>query len=388
MNNSRFRTPNPPLHRTSTVLFDSLAQLDTVTSAMMSGDRDATMYGTIGTPTTKALADEILKREGGAGVVFAPSGLGAVTLALLTVVKAGSHLLVPDSTYGPTREFCDTVLKRLGVQTQYYEPGIGAGIATLMLESTCAVFIESPGSFTFEFEDVPAMVAAIRAKRDDVHVVMDNAWGSPGLFSPLAHDVDISVVPLTKYWGGHADLLAGAVVAGSRSWKLTRETAIALGMNTNADEAFLALRGARSVDIRLRHHEAAALKVATLLKAHPRVGAVLHPAFPECPGHAIWKRDYSGSNGLFAFRLLDRAGGAADVQAVARFVDRLITDGPFSLGYSWGGYESLVMPAVRPGGPNITRTVGTSALDNLIRLHVGLEPVDSLAQALLTALEV
>jgi cystathionine beta-lyase len=337
-------------------------------------DPSATMYGTYGTPTTRALADLVLEREGGKGVVFAPSGLAAVSVALLSVVEAGKHLLVPDSCYGPTREFCDTVLARLGVVTEYYDPTAGGAISSLMREHTCAVFMESPGSYTFEIQDVPAIVRAARASDRKITTLIDNAWGSPGLFHPFAHDVDISVVPLTKYWGGHADLLVGAVVASDTSWPIVRGTAFALGVCSNADEAWLALRGARSVETRLPVHERAGLEVARWLKGQARVGRVLHPAMSDCAGHDLWRRDFKGSNGLFSFELLTERR-AATASEVGQFVDALAGLQHFSIGYSWGGYESLVMPAFLPTMPNITRTVRPMEHRNLVRLHIGLEPV-------------
>ncbi len=386
MSISRFRAPAPPVHRASTVLFDSVEHLDEVRVGMKTRQRGATMYGTFGTPTTEVLADLILAKEGGDGVAFAPSGLAAVTLSLLSVVRRGGHLLVTDTAYGPTREFCDTVLARFGVTTEYYDPMIGAGIARLLRPETVAVFMESPGSFTFEVQDAPGMVAAVRRETRDVALILDNAWGSPGLFRPLAHDVDICVLPLTKYWGGHADLLLGAVVASNRLWPVVQDAAYALGVCTNGDEAALAIRGARSVETRLRQHERSAMEIATWLSRHPRVGAIRHPAFPGSPGHEFFKRDFSGSNGLFSFELRSRAGGPASVPDVAAFTDRLISTGRFGLGYSWGGYESLVMPAVLPGGANIVRTVTAPSLEPLVRLHIGLEPVDQIRDALAAAL--
>jgi cysteine-S-conjugate beta-lyase len=386
MNSGRFATPNPPLHRASTVLFDSVEALDEVNRRFGHGDPGASPYGTMGTPTTAALADLIREREGGAGVAFAPCGLGAVTLALLSSVRQGSHLLLPDNVYGPTREFCATWLTRFGVETELYPAGLGSSVAQLVRAATDVLFIESPGSFTFEVEDVPAMVSAARSVQPGICIIADNAWGSPGLFSPLTHGVDISVVPLTKYWGGHADLLAGAVVANTTSWSAVRRTAFTLGVHTNADEASLVLRGARTVDIRLRQHAAAALEIAEWLTTQPQVGRVLHPALPSSPGHALWRRDFSGSNGLLSFELRGAGDAPASLDEVARFVNRLLGDGLFRLGYSWGGYESLVMPAVLPGGPNIVRTAAPVEVKSLVRLHIGLEPVGGLRASLGRAL--
>ena len=232
------------------------------------------------------------------------------------------------------------------------------------------------------------MVRAARARRADIPIVMDNAWGSPGLFSPFAHDVDISIVPLTKYWGGHGDLLLGAVVSNARLWPIVRAAAFWLGMCTSADEAYLALRGARTADVRLQAHGAAGLAVARWLGAHARVGLVLHPALDSCPGHEFWLRDVRGSNGLFAFELLDAAGAPARVAAGAIFADALVATGLFGLGYSWGGTESLVMPAMLPGVPGMVRTIRPWTGGALIRLHIGLQPVDQLIGALERALRV
>ena len=382
----RFRAPSPAVHRASTVLFESVAHLDEIHAAYRCGDCSMKMYGTFGTPTTDELEQLVLEAEGGHGAVFAPSGLGAVALALMSVARAGGHLLIPDNVYGPTRDLCDTTLARLGAETEYYDPRLDAAIVNHIKPNTIAVLIESPGSYTFEVQDVPAMVRVIRSAGPNATIIADNAWGSPGLFRPLDHGVDISVVPLTKYWGGHADILLGAVVARQASWTALRDTATALGYCTNGDEAYLAIRGARSVEIRLREHERSGLAIARWLESHPRVSRVLHPALPGSPGHEIWLRDFRGSNGLFAFRLRGTAGASANATEVGEFVDRLLATGAFGLGYSWGGFESLVMPAMLPGGPNIKRTVSTERFDDLVRLHIGLEPVDRLTAALTTAL--
>lgn len=387
MNGDAFRIPSPPVYKASTVLFRDTAHLEEAWAGMNRRDPAWSMYGTFGTPTTQALADLVLEREGGAGLVFAPSGLGAVTLALLSAVKAGDHLLVTDSVYGPTRDFCDGVLTSLGITTQYYDPLAGAAIQSLLRENTAAVLMESPGSYTFEIQDVPAIVRAVRSVRPNVALLVDNAWGSPGLFSPFAHDVDISIVPLTKYWGGHADLLAGAVVANAHLWPHVRSTAFALGVCTNGEEASLALRGARTVDTRLAVHQKSAFDIAAWLSSHPCVGRVLHPAFATCPGHDIWKRDFSGSNGLFAFELLV-GGQPASVQEGARFVDALLAGDVFGLGYSWGGFESLVMPAALPSAPNIRRSVRPWTGGALVRLHIGLEPAERLQGELERALTI
>lgn len=391
MNTGRFRTPAPPLHRASTVIFDDLTHMLHVQREMASGSGGGSLYATFGTPTTAALADLLKEREGGDGVVFAPSGLGAVAVALLAVLRQGDHLLMVDTCYGPTRALCDGVLARFGIETEYYDPLIGGAIAQRLRPNTRAVFMESPGSFTFEVQDIPAMVAAVRdaerARGEALYTLIDNAWGSPGLLVPLTMGVDVSIVPLTKYWGGHADLLLGAVVANARTWRMVRDAAFDTGACTDAEDAWLAVRGARTVDLRLRQHAESALAVATWLRAHPRVGQVLHPALPESPGHDLWKRDFGGSNGLLSFELLTPSGEAATPQDATPVVDTLARSGAFGLGYSWGGYESLVMPGVLPNGTSHqSRRVRRWDGGALIRLHVGLEPVERLTAALGIAL--
>ena len=386
MNAGRFRIPNPALHRTSTVLFDSLAHLHEVQRTEAGGGA-ASQYATFGTPTTAALATLVAEREQGVGTVFAPSGLGAVSLGLLAVLRSGDHLLMVDSCYGPTRGLCDGLLRGFGIETEFYDPLIGGAIANLVRPNTRAIFMESPGSFTFEVQDVPAIVAAARvaesARGAPLYTLIDNAWGSPGLFTPLAHGVDLSIVPLTKYWGGHADLVLGAVIGNERAWPIVRGAAYDLGLCTNADDAWLTLRGARSVDVRLRQHAESALVVAKWLEAHRRVGAVLHPALPGAPGHELWCRDFSGSNGLLSFELLTPAGLPGTPTDAGVVAEALSSGGAFGLGYSWGGFESLVMPGILPtGGSHQPRRVRAWTGGTLIRLSIGLEPVEALISAL------
>lgn len=396
MNRGRFLTPSPEIRRTSTVLFDCVADLASALEGVKAGDPGVSVYGTMGTPTTAALDALLLAGEGGAGVFLSPSGLAAITVALFACVRAGDHLLVTDSAYGPARDLCDDVLARMGVDVEYYDPLIGAGIAALLRPTTAAIWLESPGTHTFEIQDVPAIVAAARVASaaraagsgagaatevptsDDprrIVTLIDNTWGSPGLFRPFDHGVDISVVALTKYWGGHADVLMGAVFATEALVPAVRSMTNRLGMCTNGEDAFLVARGARTVDLRMRASEASALEVAGRLERHPRVGRVLHPGLESDPGHGLWLRDFHGSCGLFAFELLAPGGGPASGEAADSFTDALLARGHFGLGYSWGGYESLVMPARWSG---INRAVRPWTGGQLIRLHVGLEPVDEL----------
>ena len=358
----RGRLVNPPVERASTILFDTVDDLN--------GSRPSLgeyRYGLQGTATHWALSEALTELEpGAAGTALYPSGLAASSGALLSVLSAGDELLVTDSVYGPTRKLCDSILKRLGISTRYYDPLIGAGIAELIGENTRAILLESPGSLTMEVQDVPAITAV--AKEREVVTLLDNTWATPLLFPAMAAGVDISVIAATKYVGGHADVMIGAATANEKHFERLQRTAWDLGNAVSPDDAWLASRGLRTMGIRLKQHEASALKVARWLKAQPQVGLVLHPALPDCPGHECWARDFKGSSGLFAFEL--RGDTAA-------FVDRLDL---FGIGYSWGGYESLALP-VSP-----MRKVSSAPAKNLVRLHIGLEDPEDLIEDLARAL--
>lgn len=350
----RGRLVNPPVERASTILFDSVAELEKGRPAL-----GTYRYGLQGTATHWALSEALTELEpGAAGTALFSSGLAAITSSLLSVLSAADELLVTDSVYGPTRKFCDTVLKRFGVSTRYFNPLIGAGIAELIGENTRAILLESPGSHTMEIQDVPAICTVARQR--GVTTLLDNTWATPLFFQAIAAGVDISILAATKYVGGHADVMIGTATANEQHFARLQHTSWDLGHAVSADDAWLASRGLRTMSVRLRQHEASALKVAEWLKTQPRVGKVLHPALPDCPGHELWKRDFAGSSGLFSFELKGDA---------AAFVDRLDL---FGIGYSWGGYESLALP-VRP-----YRTASKAPADNLVRLHVGLEDPDDL----------
>ena len=382
MNRGRYLTPSPLISRTSTVLFDSVADLRAAVASMAAGDRWASTYGTLATPTTAELEEILLAGEGGAGVALSPSGLAAITLAFLAVARAGDHVLVTDSCYGPARVLCEDVLRGLGIEVEFYDPLIGGGIAALIRPATTLIWLESPGTHTFEVQDVPAITAAARAATTaraaegidrPVVTAIDNTWASPGLLRPFALGCDISVVALTKYWGGHGDVLAGATFASAPLLPAVRRTAERLGLCTNGEDAFLVIRGARTVDMRIRACGATAMELATRLEGHKRVGRVLHPGLASDPGHALWVRDFEGSSGLFAFELLAADGSRASAAEGDAFTDRVVALGHVGLGYSWGGFESLVMPARLSG---VKRAVRPWAGGELIRLHAGLEPVD------------
>lgn len=363
----RGRIVNPPVERASTILFDDVAQMRRTRAALGTYN-----YGLQGTATQWALAEALTELEPGAeGTVLYSSGLAAITTPLLALLSPGDELLAPDSVYGPTRHFCDTFLKRLGVGTRYYDPLIGADIGELIGESTRAILLESPGSLTMEVQDVPAICAV--AREQGVATLLDNTWATPLLFPAIAAGVDISMVAATKYVGGHADVMLGAATATAEHYARLQQTSWDLGHSLSPDDAWLGSRGLRTMAVRLKQHEESALEVAHWLKAQPRVGRVLHPALPDCPGHEHWKRDFKGSSGLFSFELRD----AGDVERAA-FVDRLEL---FGIGYSWGGYESLAIPV------DAQRTVSRPPAPNLVRLHIGLEDPEDLIADLSSSLQ-
>ena len=351
---------NPPVWRASTTLFDSVADMRAAEPPRIG----TLQYGRSGTPTTWALREALTQLEpGAAGSLLYPSGAAAVAAALMSVLDAGDELLMVDSAYGPTRGLCNGLLKRFGVTTRYYDPLVGGDIAGLIGDRTKAVFLESPGSLTFEVQDAPAICAV--AKERGLVTLIDNTWATPLFFPAIAAGADISIIACTKYIGGHADVMLGSVTYTEAFAARIEQGSRALGQAAGPDDAWLALRGLRTLDVRLRRHEENALKVAHWLKAQPQVAQVLHPALPDCPGHEYWTRDFRGATGLFAF-VLD-GGDAADA---ARLIDGLEM---FGLGYSWGGFESLVSPA------EPTRTASSRDWAGpIVRLHIGLENPDDL----------
>ena len=359
MSAEHFGVVNTPVYRASTILYPDLATLET--NAM------PYTYGRRGTPTSRSFEDAITALEGGARTVTVPSGLNAIALALLSVCGAGDHVLVTDSAYHPTRHFCDKTLKRFGVEADYYDPLIGGDIAKLFKPNTKAVFSESPGSLTFEVQDIPAIAAAAHAH--GASVLMDNTWATPLFFQPLAHGVDLSIQAATKYAGGHADVMLGYVTANEGHAQRLAETHGNMGLYASGDDCFLGLRGFRTLPVRLQRHCENGLALARWLKARPEVARVIHPALETDPGHAIWKRDFKGASGLFAIALEPVAH-----DKLAAFLDGLKL---FGLGYSWGGYESLIVPA------KIHRTARPfPASGPVLRIHAGLEDAGDLIQDL------
>ena len=356
---------NVPVWHASTVLFDSVADLEAATP-----DDGTLYYGRQGTPTIWSLAEALTELEpGAAGTRLFGSGVAAISVALLAVLRPGDELLMVDSAYGPTRVICDDYLKRMGIATTYYDPAIGAGIESLIGERTRAIFLESPGSLTFEIQDVPAICAIARAR--GIATLLDNTWATPLLFPAIAAGVDLTILSCTKYVVGHADAMLGSVTATPDYWQRLVRTSRVFGQQAAPDDAFLAARGLRSLAVRLRQHEASALKVARRLKDPPQVARVLHPALPDCPGHALWTRDFRGASGLFSFEL--NGGSSADR---ARLIDGL---DHFGIGYSWGGHESLALP-VDP--ERLRSATAWSGAGPLVRLHIGLEDVDELIEDL------
>lgn len=367
---ANFGVVNPPVYHASTVLYRSVAEMENNRKERY----EKVYYGRFGTPTSFALESAVAELEGGARGVVASSGLGAIATALSAFLRAGDHLLMVDSVYGPTRLYCDNVLARFGVTTTYYDPGIGAGIADLIRPETRVVFTESPGSLTFEIQDVPAIAAAAHAA--GAVVLMDNTWGTPLFFRAFDHGVDVSIHAATKYIVGHSDAMLGVIVTTAETFLPVKDMAVANGQCAGPDDVYLGLRGLRTLGARLRQHQDAGLKVAEWLRARPEVARVLHPALPDDPGHALWRRDFTGACGLFGVVLKPAAKAAVDA----------MLDGMklFRMGYSWGGYESLIIPA----NPGALRTATTwQAEGPLLRLHVGLEDVDDLIADLAAGLE-
>ncbi len=355
---------NPPVFHTSTVLLPDSAA---VAAALRQGpEADPPHYGRHGTPTTRALEAAVAALEGGTHAVALPSGLAACTMALLAVLKPGDQVLVADSVYYPTRAFCDRVLRALGIGVAYYDPLEGANIARLFRPETRAVFTESPGSLTFEVQDLPAIAEV--AHRNNALVLLDNTWSAGYYFQPFEHGVDVSIQAATKYIVGHADAMLGVVTTRSAEMQTAVRRAMALyGMSVGASEAQLGLRGLRSLAVRLARHQESGLAVARWLLDRPEVKRVLHPALPDCPGHTLWQRDFTGASGLFAVEL-----APVSPAAVAAMLDHMRL---FGMGFSWGGYESLILPS----DPTAIRTATSWTGEGpLLRLHVGLEDVADL----------
>ena len=356
---------NPPVWRASTILYDNVAEL------RASAGKDThhrLFYGRRGTPTQWSLAEALTELEPGAAATFLyPSGVAAVSAALLSVLSPGEELLLADSVYDPTRSFANTFLKRFGVTTRFYDPMIGGGIADLISDKTRAIFMEAPGSLTFEVQDIPAIIAAARAR--GVVTLLDNTWATPLLFPAIEKGIDLTILACTKYVVGHSDVMLGSVTTTAEHWQQLRATSFQLGQTASPDDAWLGSRGLRTMALRLKHHGEAALEIARWLETRPEVARVLHPALPSCPGHEYFLRDFKGPAGLFSFVL--RGGGETSRAALIDGLEH------FGIGYSWGGFESLAIPV----DPDRIRTVVPWVAEGpVVRLQIGLEdPADLIA---------
>ncbi|MCZ8501327.1 cystathionine beta-lyase [Vibrio lentus] len=365
---------NPPVQRASTVVFNTVEEKR---KATVNRANKTLFYGRRGTTTHFAFQDAMVEVEGGAGCALYPCGTAAISNAILSFVETGDHILMVDTCYEPTRDFCDTIMKKMGVETTYYEPTIGEGIQDLIKPNTKVLFTESPGSVTMEVQDVPTLARI--AHEHDIIVMLDNTWAAGVNFSPFDFGVDISIQAATKYIVGHSDVMLGTAVANEKCWDQLQEQSYLMGQCVSPDDAYLGLRGIRTLDVRLRQHAESSLKVAKWLETRPEVDHVRHPALESCPGHEFFKRDFTGGNGLFSFVLKN-----SNPQATTALLDGMTH---FSMGYSWGGFESLIL-ANEPSSFNSLRTVANPNFEGtLIRVHIGLEDVDDLIADLEAGLE-
>lgn len=354
---------NVPVHRASTILFKNYEEF-----------QDAYRYGRAGTPTSAAFENAITALEGAEGSVSTPSGLSAIVVALVAVAKAGDHVLMTDNAYGPTRKFCTQLLSQWGIEVDFYPPMIGEGIKKLFKPNTKALFIEAPGSITFEVCDIGTLVSAAQEKK--IKTIMDNSWATPLFFKPLENGIDISLASATKYISGHSDLLLGVVSGSKETYPLLKKTALLLGLCAGSEELYLGLRGLRTLEVRLREHQSRALELAKWLQEHPAVKRILHPAFPSCPGHENWKKYFKRSSGTFGIILKE-----TNKEKIARMLNGLQL---FRMGASWGGYESLSFPEQ----PHHNRTAEKCSEEGFfLRLHVGFEDMDDLKEDLAAGLK-
>ncbi|WP_334327483.1 cystathionine beta-lyase [Gilliamella apicola] len=368
---------NSVIQRASSLVFDSL---EAKKEAMENRAKGALFYGRRGTLTHFALQDAMAEIEGGAGCYLYPCGAAAIANAILAFVKKGDHILVSEASYEPTQEFCEHILKDFGVETDYFSPLIGRYITNHIQPNTKVVFLESPSSITMEVHDVPAIVKAIRSVNPEIVIMMDNTWGAGVLFKALEHDVDISIQSGTKYLIGHSDAMLGTAVANQRCWDTLLERSYLMGQMCDADTAYMAARGLRTLAVRLKQHHESSLKVANWLANHPKVATVNHPALASCKGHEFFNRDFSGASGLFSFVLKDHL---SDIQ-LSDFLDNMTH---FSMAYSWGGFESLILANQPEYLVKIRPVSGVDFTGTLIRLHIGLEDPDDLIADLAAGLD-
>jgi cystathionine beta-lyase len=365
---------NPPVQRASTIVFDTVAEKIQATKERAN---KTLFYGRRGTNTHFAFQDAMVEIEGGVGCALYPCGTAAISNAILSFVQTGDHILMVDTCYEPTRNFCDVIMKKMGVETTYYDPMIGEGLRSLIQPNTKVLFLESPGSITMEVQDVPTLTRI--AQEHDIVSILDNTWAAGVNFSPFDYGVDISVQAATKYIVGHSDVMLGTAVSNQKCWDQLREQSYLMGQCVSPDDAYLGLRGLRTLDVRLRQHEQNSIKVANWLAEHELVDHVRHPALTSCPGHEFYQRDFTGCNGLFSFVLK-----TANSKATTKLLDGMKH---FSMGYSWGGFESLIL-ANEPSSFGSLRTLSNPGFEGtLVRLHIGLENVEELIEDLKQGLE-
>ena len=368
---ANFGIVNPPVYHASTITFETVAELNAANQKRF----DMVYYGRYGTPTTFAFEEAVAELEGADRCIAMPSGMGAISGTLLALLQSGDHLLMTDSAYFPTRNFCDVHLKKNGIKTTYYDPMTGSEISKLIQPNTKIIFTETPGSISFEVQDVPAIARA--AHEQDVLVVLDNTW-SGGLYYPaFERGADISIQAATKYIVGHSDAMLGTISMPERLYTDIKSSVSGIGYAAAPDDCYLGLRGLRTLSTRLTHHQKTALELAQWLELRPEVNLVLHPALPSCPGNDIWKRDFTGSSGLFGLVLNDEYSS----DAVAAMLDGLEL---YAMGYSWGGFESLIIPGNLTGSRTATQWPHKG---QVLRIHAGLEDVDDLIADLEKGLE-
>lgn len=359
---------NTVVQRASSLVFPTVADKKHATKNRYKGEL---FYGRRGTLTHFALQDAMCELEGGAGCYLYPCGAAAVTNAILAFVAQGDHVLMTGAAYEPTQDFCNVILKNMGVATTYYDPMIGEGIRELIQPNTKVLFLESPSSLTMEVPDVPTLVRVAREVNPEIVIMIDNTWGGGVLFPALSHGIDISIQAGTKYLVGHSDVMIGTAVSNERCWDQLRERSYLMGQMVDADSAYMTARGLRTLGIRLKEHGERSLQIAEWLAQRPEVKAVFHPALPSCPGHAFFKRDFSGASGLFSFELHQKLSD----EQLANFLDHFEL---FTMAYSWGGFESLILANQPSEIARIRPGIERKLTGTLIRIHVGLEAVEDL----------
>ena len=368
---------NPVIQRASSIIFDTLEEKRHATRHRANG---VLFYGRRGTQTHFAFQEAMAELEGGAGSVLYPSGAAAITNAILSFISAGEHILVTGSAYDPTQNFCDHILTKLNVETTYFDPLIGEGIADLIQPNTRIVFLESPGSITMEVHDLPAIVKAVRNKSPDIIIMIDNTWAAGVLLKPLLFDVDISIQSATKYINGHSDGMLGVAVANERCIETLRENSYLLGQTADPDTVYMANRGLHTLATRLKQHQENSIQVANWLQSRPEVEHVFHPALPTSPGHEFFIRDFSGCNGLFSFQLKSRLSA----EQFAAFIENLAH---FKMGYSWGGFESLILGYQKEDLISMRQYDFNPNEGTFFRVHIGLEHPQDLIDDLQLAFE-